>query len=86
MSDADRKRQQRLEIALREKEISDFKADQWWWPVWKYANEGKRDWDSFLPDLHRECRGEADEITNYYVDAFLDVAKSAVPIIDRLER
>ena len=85
MTDADSKRRQRLETALREEAMPDFKADDSIWPVYKYANEGTRDWNSLLPELRREYQGEGDEITNYFVNAFLDVATNAVPIIDRLE-
>lgn len=85
MSDADRTRRQRLEAALREKKVPGYKADQPTWAAWKYAIEGKRNWGPLLPELHRECQGEGDEITNYFVDTFLDVATNAVPIIDRFD-
>lgn len=83
--DSDRERQQDLEKELREKKVPGINTTNNMWPVLKNANERMRDWNSLLPELLGECGGGGNEITNYYVDAFLDVAKTAVPIIDRLE-
>ena len=45
----------------------------------------KGDWDSRALELEEEFRTGAGVITSYFVDQFLDVARSAIPIIDEIE-
>ena len=58
-----------------------------WWP-WNNRVEGdKRDWDPLIPDLHEECYDSHNngKITEYFVGTFLEIAKVAIPIIDKIE-
>ena len=83
MSDKDRDRRLRLDFKLKEALIRGTRGDCW--PVWDWAHESRRDWNSLLPDLHKECEENGGDITDYYVRTFIDVAKKAIPIIDELE-
>ena len=48
-----------------------------------------KDWDSLVPDLWAECGDRAEgkkcRITAYTADAFLDLARKAMPIINDIE-
>ena len=61
-----------------------------WWP--RYENVKYKNWDSLVPELHQESKsaegGKIKEckIMEYYVNKFIEVAKTAIPIIDRIEK
>lgn len=42
-------------------------------------------WNSLLPALHREWKGDGGEVTNFYVGGMMDIANRAIPIIDEVE-
>ena len=44
-----------------------------------------RFWSNLVPELHWECENNGGEITDYYVDTFVDLAANAIPVIDRAE-
>lgn len=52
----------------------------WWEWVEKYGN-----WDSLVPALHKENQERGGDITSYFVNRFIEIAKVAVPIIDEFE-
>ena len=54
------------------------------WLTWKYLQEGKRDWDSMIPQLHEEL-SNGGEISDYCVREFVELATIALPIIDQFE-
>ena len=55
-----------------------------WCPQWVYADGRMRNWNGLVPELLRECESSG-EITEYFVDAVLDIAEKAVPVIDEIE-
>ena len=94
MTDEDQARRHRLEEHL-EREFSTNltnghyaknSADSDWWPLRVFVDEknDKWDWDSHVPQLHREC-DETGEITKYFVDRFIEVAERAMPVINEVE-
>ena len=54
-------------------------------PRWLTLAADKRNWDTLVPDLHRENENQDGEIMRYFVDQFIDVAAKAIPIINRIE-
>ena len=55
-------------------------------PWYEWMDEDKSSWSVLVPDLHEECGMEdGGEITNYFVDRFIEVATEAIPVIDELE-
>ena len=59
------------------------------WPWWKYLDENMRDWDFLVPELWAECQrsleDEEPRITAYIAGKFLELAKTAIPIISEVE-
>ena len=57
-----------------------------WWPWWVWIDQQNRHWSSLVPALHRECEAERDgNITRYFVDAFVEIARKAIPVVDDIE-
>ena len=60
-------------------------------PWWEWVKEDWRNWYSLLPKLqgeialHRENQEKGGDITSYFVNRFIEIAKVAVPIIDEFE-
>ena len=53
---------------------------------WRYCREDMRNWETLVPQLHRECQAHDDgEITRYFVDTFIEHAQRAIPVIDKIE-
>ena len=85
MQPADRQRRERFEGKLNE--AIDLSERSKWWPKWEYLDAKTRDWNVLVPALHRECEAAEDgNITRHIVDSFVDVAVSAIPILDELDR
>ena len=85
MQPADRQRRERIEGKLNQ--AIDLSKRDPWWPKWEYLDAKTRDWNVRVPALHRECEAAEDgNITRHIVDAFVDVAVRAIPILDELDR
>ena len=87
MEDADAEKHDRLaEASCRQ---LGQEENSYWWPWWKYLDDDMKDWDSLVPDLWAECGDRAEgkkcRITAYTADAFLDLARKAMPIINDIE-
>lgn len=83
MTKRERARRQRLAKELEAKLGSGKKRrDNPWWPWRDWVDEDYRNWDSVVPELHKE---KGKRITTYFVDEFVRIAE-AVPIIDGIER
>ena len=53
---------------------------------WKFVREEYQDWDSLIPEIHRESqKKEGGEIMRYFVEEFVRIAKGAIPIINDIE-
>lgn len=85
MDDDEKNRRDRLVETFQEKFDKDRSYD--WWPWWVPLDAHKGDWDSRALELEDECRAGSGKqgITKYFVDEFLDVARWAIPIIDKIE-
>ena len=83
MTSKEKKRRGELDAELSEKLGSNRSSG--WWPWWNWVEEDKRNWDSLVPELHKENEDNGGEITEYFVDRFIEIAKEAVPIIDEIE-
>ena len=57
------------------------------WPRWKAVqlNEEMTYWWPLVPELHRECKSGGGEVTDYFVEKFIDVAREAIPVINKIE-
>ena len=83
MSPSDLKRRKRIEKRLnRESKIS---APDEWWLWYEPVDERYRNWDALIPDLHRESQQDGGEITDYFVNKFVEIAEFAKPILDDIE-
>ena len=67
------------------KELVSEKDAEVWFPWWDWMDEDKRNWSMLVPALHEECMAEGGEITDHFVDRFLEVATEAIPIINEVE-
>ena len=78
----------RNELRL-EKELGDHlpsnEGPEPYWPWWKWVEKDKRNWDSLVPELHKECQDNGGEITSYFVNTFIEIAEKAIPIINEIE-
>lgn len=86
MDNSGRDRRKRIQEDLkRELGQSDGKIDHWL-PWWRYVSQEFRNWDPLVHQLRRECKSPDDgEIKKYFVKTFVDVAKTAIPVIDKIE-
>ena len=81
----DKDRRERLRIEALKEKVGDKESD--WWPWYENVDDKYKNWDSILPALVEELKKETDcKIMEYYVNKFIEVAKTAIPIIDRIEK
>ena len=60
--------------------------DDGYW-LWSEYLDEYRDWDPLLiPDLFKEWQKGKGRITSYFIRRFVEIAKGAIPIIDRVGR
>ena len=83
MTGEEQKRRECLDKRLVDKFRSGKSTD--WWPWWDWVEGDKRNWDSLVPELHKECQENGGEITDYFVNTFIEIAEKAVPIINETE-
>ena len=83
MSNGDEKRRQRLEFELK-KEFGRGKRENWC-PWWERVERHKRDWTALVPVLHQENERDGGEVTDYFVDKFIEIAGKAIPVINNIE-
>ena len=55
------------------------------WPWWKWVDDDKQNWNELVPVLHQENQGNGNEITEYFVNKFIEVAEKAIPVINDIE-
>ncbi len=85
MQPADRQRREQFEGKLNQ--AIDLPKRSPWWPKWDYLDARARDWNTLVLVLHRECEAAEDgAIARHIVDAFVDIAVKAIPIIDEFDR
>ena len=86
MSEDGLKRRKRIEERLRRiGESKNIWPDHGSWPWYVCVGEQYKNWDLLIPDLHRELQQNGGEITDYFVNKFVEIAKFAVPILDDVE-
>ncbi len=83
MANGEKERRVRLEKALRNK--LDRGRSSPWCPWCVEVDEDYRNWNSHIPDLHRESTVQPGKITRYFVDKFTEIAEKAIPIINKIE-
>ena len=81
-TNGDRERRTRLRTELENK--LGRGQEESWWPWWDWVDHYK-DWNSFVPNLHQECKDNDGEITRYFVDKFTEIAEKAIPVINGIE-
>lgn len=83
MEESDKLRRQQIEDELGKKLSGGKTSDRWPW--WAWVDEKYRNWDSLIPEMHRELQEEGGEIMRYFVERFTNIINIAAPIIDRIE-
>lgn len=84
MSETEQKRREEVEGALKGHGLSLPKsANQW--PQWGEPDRRHRDWTAIVPELFQELAEGGGDISDYYVNRLLDIAKKAIPAIDEVE-
>ena len=80
-----KERRQRLDEELTDafRESTGKSSD--WCPWYEYVNADKSDWRQLVPDLHREYQEPDGEIMTYFVDKFIKIAETAIPVINQIE-
>lgn len=85
-SDLERSRHNRMQEDLK---VELGKSDgqtirRWTW--WRYVRRDVRHWEFLVPKLHQECEAlGVGVITHYFVETFVEFAKKAIPVIDKIE-
>ena len=77
------KERRRLDVELK-KALGRGKTESEW-PWWKFVDGDKQNWNELVPVLHQENEGKANEITEYFVREFIEVAEKAIPVINDFE-
>ena len=83
MEESDKSRRQRIENELGKNLSGEKPGARWAW--WDWVDERHRNWDSLVPEMHRELQEEGGEIMRYFVERFTNIVNIAAPIIDRIE-
>lgn len=82
MNESDKGRRQLIEDAIQS--LPGRTTD--WWPRYQDIEISMRDWNKIVPELQAELDDRGGKITDYFVNKFLEIAKIAIPIIDKEER
>ena len=86
MSEDGSKRWERIEERLRLiGESKSIRPGGGRWPWYVCVGEQYKNWDLLILDLHRELQQNGGEITDYFVNKFVEIAKFAVPILNDVE-
>ena len=85
VSRADNDRSQKLHEEISQLSKKLHKQHNHLWPWWEWVDAKYYDWDSLIPDLHREVKKGGGDITNYFVGKFKEIADQAGPIIDCID-
>ena len=83
MSADDLTRRERIEERLNDEMKISAPDDEWPW--FEHVDARYRNWDLLIPDLHRELQQNGGEITDYFVNKFVEIAGFATPILDDIE-
>ena len=87
MKKREKKRRESLVDALTaELDAGSGSGDENWWVWWDLVDDQWKDWNPLVPELQRESEDDkGGEITNYFVDKFIEVAMKAIPVINKFE-
>ena len=93
MTGDDLRRRERIDERLAGVSKNNMGSNEWWpWKEKEFVVEEYRNWDLLIPDLHRESQQDGGgkitggKITDYFVNKFVEIAKSVKPILDDIER
>ena len=82
MSEEERERREDLSVALQRHGL--MLADDKYWPHWEWLRK-YRNWAPIVPELAEECEAGGGQITEFYVNGLLDIARCAIPAINEVE-
>ena len=85
MTETEKGRLEKLEGALEQHKLSLPKSSNRW-PQWGEPERRHRDWTAIVPKLFQELAEGGGDISDYYVNGLLDIARKAIPAIDEIER
>ena len=83
MSEQERRRCDKLEIALKQCGLSLPERDNNW-PQFQWSPR-YQDWNLIVPELVQELADGGGKITDHYVNGLLGIAAKAIPVIDEVE-
>ena len=83
MTNGDKKRRQRLDLELRN-EFGRGNSENWS-PWWESVDKHKRNWTALVPVLHKENENGGGEVTDYFVEKFVEIAEKAIPVINDIK-
>ena len=83
MNEAEKDRRERLDTKLEQALALGGRTDRW--PQRTRADNRMSNWNDLVPELQRECEARKGEITSYFVDAIVDVAVKAIPVVNEIE-
>ena len=85
MTHGDKKRSEGFKAELKKRLGSGNQEANWPW--WNYVENRKYgNWEHHILDLYRETEKGGDKVMKYFVDLFIETAKTAIPIIDEFHR
>ena len=82
MTETEKKRREEVEGALEGHGLSLSKSSGWWPQL---AEPRYQDWTTIVPELFQELAEGGGDISDYYVNGLLDIARKAIPAIDEVE-
>ena len=85
MEEKDKKLWQELADDLKGEFKRGVKCGEYGWLWWEWVDDKYKDWHSIFLDLAKELKGEDDKIMNYFVNEFIKVADTAIPVINKFE-
>ena len=83
MSEDEKKVRLKVTESLSRHRLTIGEDDNHHWPRWEYLQRNEN-WHQLAPELDAEVKGGSGEITDYYIDGLLRIAKSAIPAIDEV--
>ena len=83
LGEAEQEKRRRLDNLFRGIPKNRANLDRWpHWPYWVAVDNDKESWSGIIDKLNKELNGENDEIMNYFIDIFCEVANLAIPKLD----
>ena len=84
MNPKDESRRKCLSKSLELLELDLPKSSQWWL-IYTEAPDSFGNWSLLVPELYEEVEQKRGEVTQYFVNRLTSIARTVIPIIDKIE-